>query len=774
MRRALQEHAKTFLNAAANRRLGQLGYSDGRIRDAKREAWWWALARADSLRRAAPLLSGRAVVWTDSGRAELLPVDVAAAGRGEVTVRIETSAVSPGTERAQYLRLPNATISFPHRPGYSAAGTAVAVGRGVTHVRVGQPVAVVAPHASVVTVPGARVFALPPKVDFSSGAFLQLGIICSHGVRMGRIEGGERVAVVGAGIIGLLSQRLALADGCTDIVVIARSRAKERIARAGGAAAFLAVDEGDAVADVGADVVIEATGDPAAVVTALEAARPGGRVVLLGSPRGTTLLPAGALRERGVMLVGAHVETLSRRDGSSAHRREGDRFLSLLADGRLPVDDLVQRQIDPREADSFYRELGKDSGLVGARFQWSLLPDADRIVRGRVLRLPSITGRGVDSRERPLVVSYEQLGSEVTARRPRSSTTRRLGIAVVGCGDIGFHNAAAVVSAPNAELTACFDANLDLAKNLAQQHQVKTAETFDDLLAHPDADAVFIAVPHHLHADLAIRAAEAGKHVIVEKPLANDLRGALAVAAVAQRTDVAIAVCFPHRYEGDVEIARRQVAEGAVGQLGGALVNFYSEKPPSYWHGGFSGRSTSSWRASREQAGGGVLIMNLSHVIDLLRYIGGVEIEACFARTAVVDGPSEVEDSISATIRFANGALGTLFGSSALRGHRGATDELNFWGPDGYLAVRPSLRIYTSRALDGLRTTRWQQIVDVPEVDIRATFVARFAEAVSEGRTPDVTVEDGVAVQAFIEACYRSSELGAEVRLAEVLTEAGG
>ena len=84
------------------------------------------------------------------------------------------------------------------------------------------------------------------------------------------------------------------------------------------------------------------------------------------------------------------------------------------------------------------------------------------------------------------------------------------------------------------------------------------------------------------------------------------------------------------------------------------------------------------------------------------------------------------------------------------------------------------MRIYTSRALDGLRTTRWQQIVDVPEVDIRATFVARFAEAVSDGRTPDVTVEDGVAVQAFIEACYRSSELGAEVRLAEVLTEAGG
>ena len=92
-------------------------------------------------------------------------------------------AVSPGTERAQYLQLPSAGVHFPYRPGYSGAGEVVAVGSGVTHLRLGDRVAVRgAPHASVVTVPESAAALVPPGVDLASAAFIQLGVIASQGV----------------------------------------------------------------------------------------------------------------------------------------------------------------------------------------------------------------------------------------------------------------------------------------------------------------------------------------------------------------------------------------------------------------------------------------------------------------------------------------------------------------------------------------------------------------------------------------------------------------
>ena len=100
------------------------------------------------------LLSGQAVVWTAPGLTELVRVEVPRAGGGEVTVAVLTSIVSTGTERAQYLSLPNTSVGFPHRPGYSAAGVVLATGRDVSSVRSAELVAVRnVPHMSVVTVP---------------------------------------------------------------------------------------------------------------------------------------------------------------------------------------------------------------------------------------------------------------------------------------------------------------------------------------------------------------------------------------------------------------------------------------------------------------------------------------------------------------------------------------------------------------------------------------------------------------------------------------------
>ena len=768
---------KEFLNEQANVRLAQIGHSSPMVRDAKREAWWWLQARAQALERRSRLLSGSAVVWTAPGLTELVRVEVPRAGDGEVTVAVLTSVVSTGTERAQYLNLPNTSVGFPHRPGYSAAGVVLATGRDVSGVKPEDLVAVRnVPHMSVVTAPARSVHPVPAGVGEEAAAMVQFGVICGQGVRRAGIERGDAVCVIGAGLIGLLSQRHAEAAGAGETTVVARSRAKEWIAAGGGARFLEAEADAEEIATLAAPVVIEATGDPDALRLAVEAASPGGRLVLLGSPRGVIAeVPLSAIRSKRLRVIGAHIDTLgyeSYRTGADMFEREARAFLDLLATGRIGVTDLLEVVIDPREADAFYRRLPGARDIVGARFDWTLLPVKDRTAAGQFMRLPDLTGRGMDMQRRPLSPGGRRRRVSLSDQAdPFLGASGKLRIGLLGCGDIAVQNAAAIQTAPNAELVACYDPVRGLADNVGQTYGAEVAPTSHELLERGDVDAVLLSVPHHLHAPLGAEVAAAGKHVIVEKPLANDLRAATELAEATERAGVALSVCFPQRYQPNVVVARRLIADGALGVFRGLLFNFFMDKPASYWIGGFSGRAHSSWRGSREQAGGGVLIMNLSHYIDLVRHLTGVEADVVLARTQIEEPTVEVEDAVSISVQYANGALGSLFATAALRGSQPST-ELRFWGPDGTIAVEPDPRLYTLREMSGLRTNRWQTFGRLPTQNIRAIFFSRLATAFDRGEPPEITADDGLAVQAFIEAAYRSSESGQGVSPGALLQEA--
>lgn len=742
--------------------------------DARREARWWLNARKAALTRRRGLLSGQTIVWTLGGDCLFAPIEISRAGRGEVTLEVLVSAVSPGTERAQYLRLPNTQVSYPYRPGYSVSGVVRHVGPGVAGLRRGELVAAIrAPHASIATVPAADVYAIPDGVRPEDAALIRLAIVSGQGIRLAALQAGEPVCVLGAGPVGALAQRLALAAGSGAVTVVAATRAKEEIARAGGASDFVIVSDLERVRRIDAPVVVEATGVPAAIPAAIAAAGAGGRVVLLGSPRGVTAdLPVDMIKAKRLALVGAHVNTLAyeaESTGKDPQRELGEAFLTHLAEGRLAVDDLVGELIDPREAAAFYRDLARGETSVGAEFDWRLLPDEERVMRAHFLRRPDLSGRGADP-----AAPLPSGGGSRRGRRaepspdPFAGAAGRLRFGLLGCGDIATRNAAGIAAAPNTELVACFDPVSALAEEVARAHGCDPERTAESLLARKDVDAVFLSVPHHLHAPLAIEAAEAGRHVVVEKPPANDLAGAIEMANAAERAGVVMSICFPHRYGANVAAAKRLIEAGAIGEFGGALLNFLSDKPESYWLSGFSGRSVSNWRGSRAQAGGGVLIMNLSHYIDLIRYLVGVEAESVTAVAGREDESAEVEDSVSVSVRYANQALGSLFGCSSARGIAGTT-ELQLWGRDGHVAVEPELRAYTLRAVDGLRPARWQSLDLVGGVNIRAVFVSRFATAIAEGRPPDIGMDDGLAVQAFIEAAYRSIESRAPVRPADLL-----
>jgi predicted dehydrogenase len=203
----------------------------------------------------------------------------------------------------------------------------------------------------------------------------------------------------------------------------------------------------------------------------------------------------------------------------------------------------------------------------------------------------------------------------------------------------------------------------------------------------------------------------------------------------------------------------------------GVLVTYASDKPPSYWLGGYSNRSSMPWRASRALAGGGVLIMNLCHYLDLVRHVAGLEAETVTAVVEEADDDDRVEETVAVAVRYANGAVGSIFGCSALRG--AAFSELRIWGEAGHVLLEPKPRVYTLRALDGMTAGRWHQLPESGPENVRTTYVERFADAVRAGTAPDVPAEDGLVVQALMDATYESARLGGRpIRPADMLAPA--
>jgi UDP-N-acetyl-2-amino-2-deoxyglucuronate dehydrogenase len=738
----LKERAKALAESAIERALVAAGYEGGELDRANLDARDVLRTRVRAARARRGIVSGQAVVFTGPGEPGLRPVERILAGEGQVTVETLVTAVSPGTERAQWLRLPNAQPRFPYTPGYSGVGRVLAGGDATRPI--GSLVAVARlPHASVATVPVAWATPVPEGVEPAEAALVYLAIIAGYGVRRAGDIGGRRLCVVGAGTIGALALRMARLSAPGHTTVIATSRAREKAMLERGADAFRTAADADGV---GAHIVIEATGDPQALRTAVAAAADGATIVLLGSSRGTTdAVPIAELQRRNLRMVGAHISCLA----TEAKRLDHDPFQDLagayidaLAGGSLRADDLVGDPADPRELGALYHRLADGTARAGY-VDWTRIPRGERVRVGSVLAAPSL----LPARARA-----------VTAPVPDTTSAGSLRFAVIGCGDIGGSNAKAIAAAGNAELALSYDPVAELAASTAAKRGGRVAGSLDEAFDPSNVDAVLLSVPHDLHAPLIRRAAKSGLHVIVEKPLAVDLPSARAAIEATTAAGVTLSVCFPFRYEPELRTARALVEAGALGEVRGTALVFHADKADAYWLGGYSGRAASDWRGKKERSGGGVLIMNMTHYIDFMRSIGGLEPQRV---TAVARGDgSEVEDAIAVTVEFAGGAIGSLVGSGSTRGR--PENRFDLWGEHGSFRLEPDPAVFTTRAIDGVAPGRWCSLASEDRSSPRAVFVERFADAVLAGREPDVTVADAFAVQAFVDAAYRSMAKGGE------------
>ena len=310
---------------------------------------------------------------------------------------------------------------------------------------------------------------------------------------------------------------------------------------------------------------------------------------------------------------------------------------------------------------------------------------------------------------------------------------------------------------------------------MGRRYGVPHTTNVEEMLRRDDMDAVLISVPHHLHAPLTIQAAGCGKHIMVEKPMATSVADADRMIEACRAAGVRLSVMYCKRYQPYVQRAKAIVEQGALGNILGVHVNFYVDKPPSYFTSGFSGRVSTDWRLSREKSGGGILVFNLVHYLDMLRYLTGLEIVRVAAEFDNLDTrPAgqrvETEDSIAVTLRFSNQAIGSVTASSVVRGAP-YQPNVRLWGSDGQmnLSEPDQHAFYSLRQIDGLRPGAWHPLADGERRagvgGERREYVTRFARSVLAGREPEISGEDGRIVQAIVEAIYASGERRASMEV---------
>ncbi len=341
----------------------------------------------------------------------------------------------------------------------------------------------------------------------------------------------------------------------------------------------------------------------------------------------------------------------------------------------------------------------------------------------------------------------------------------------IGAGEIALQTARALADADRARLVAVTDADPDLARDLAGRHGAEAVDSTDELVARDDVDAIYVAVPHFLHGVMALTAARAGKHVLLEKPTGTSAEDAERTLRAVRECGVTLSVPFVLRYSAVWRKTREIVADGHLGELQGIRVVYTGQKPESYWQGGYSGRSKSDWRTRLLQAGGGVLIMNVVHDIDAVRWATGMEAERVFAEYGTFNTAVEVEDYVGVVIRYRGGAVGVIDAASNVPGGTGPAGGSGprIVGTEGQLVLDGGrLLFYTARGALGVAAGRWGEVAAPQDRNARTLLVEDYARALLAGQEPPIPDDAGLEALKVVSAAYQSRRVGRPVRIEEL------
>ncbi len=232
------------------------------------------------------------------------------------------------------------------------------------------------------------------------------------------------------------------------------------------------------------------------------------------------------------------------------------------------------------------------------------------------------------------------------------------GFGIIGCGMISRFHAKAIADIENASLIGCWNRTPESAQKLAEETGCVAYNSLEDMLADPNIHVVTIGTASGAHLDPAVAAAEAGKHVIIEKPLEVTLERCDKIIAACEKNNVKLATIFPSRFHESSRLMKSAVEAKKFGTLtmGDAYVKWY--RTQEYYDSG-------AWRGTWEMDGGGALMNQAIHSVDLLYWFMG-PVKSIVAQTATLAHDRiEVEDVATASLQFENGALGVIEATTA-------------------------------------------------------------------------------------------------------------
>jgi predicted dehydrogenase/threonine dehydrogenase-like Zn-dependent dehydrogenase len=600
------------------------------------------------------------------GRTTVWEVPVPRARPGTLTVATECSLISAGTERylveltkkgllAKARERPDhvsrilqkvkqegvrsvvdqvrAKLDEPFPLGYSAAGVVLECGAGVEAFKPGDRVAVAAPHAGVVLVGRNLCARVPDGVSLGAAAYASVAAIALQGVRLSRASLGERVLVVGLGLVGQIAVCLLKAQGCrvfgTDVdswkLELARSMGIDAVATGAPRQSVM-----DFTGGLGVDAVVITATTPSnePIEFAADVGRSKGRIVLVGVvgldiPRPpffrkelefTVSFSLGPGRgdpdyeEKGIDYPIGHARWTAQRNMEAV--------LDLMDQGKLPVDRLTTHRFPVERAPAAYELITKDE---------------ERYL-GVVLEYPATTA------------------AKTVALRASPPIDGELGISLIGVGNFArLVLLPALATADVSRRGLCSAKGLSAAHTGLQKGFAFATTDAEEILRDPRTHAVFILTRHDLHAELVVSALRAGKHVFVEKPLCITPEELAAIAAcvaeLGSRCPI-LMVGFNRRFARGTRLLR-SFFEGAA-PLSISYRFAPGPLPPDHW-------------AQDEDVGGGRIVGEACHAIDTCVALAGSPPRRVFAESvAMVGGVQNTDDRVFITLLHENGSLSSV------------------------------------------------------------------------------------------------------------------
>ncbi|GKX31448.1 oxidoreductase [Vallitalea longa] len=324
---------------------------------------------------------------------------------------------------------------------------------------------------------------------------------------------------------------------------------------------------------------------------------------------------------------------------------------------------------------------------------------------------------------------------------------KKFGIGIIGCGTIMSVHLDSIHEYDGVELIMVCDIDSGLAKSVAQEERCLWVTDYKEVLTNENVDIVHILTPHYLHASMAIEALKMGKHVVLEKPVGINLKELEELKEIASETGLTVGVTLQNRFNPTTIKMKELIGSGKLGKL-------IASKGILTWCRKGEYYSDSTWRGKLATEGGGLLINQGIHTLDLMEYIGG-PIKKIKGHIANYSHPDiEVEDTAMMTMEYENGAIGNFYGTNSYGDN--SPIEMEFIFEKGQLQLRDRQLILVKNKKSEL------VIADILKEGNKSYWgmshkliIKDIYDSIKNKTNPKVSLEDGIRATQLVLLCYQ-------------------